>query len=667
MFKAFGKKSIESQNDSHLLNPGSKLIMLTLKNAFLFLAVLFTIHLEGQITFPDDTIFIGKVEIKGKTDNRNYIGFKATHIDSSAIGIYSQLTLADLISANSLIHIKTYGSGGLASPSFRGTGPGHTQVTWNKINLNNPMVGQMDLSLIPAGLIDDISIYYGGGSMSNGSGGLGGAINLETNPDWDDKELVLVSPAIGSFGTRSGILKVKAGKNSFRSVTKAFIRKSDNDFKYINSVSGDTPIWETRKNSEVSQKGFIQELYFRNSNGIFSARMWYQSADRNLPVPMVIPTMDPPEKQSDESLRAMLNYGYHKGQNNINFTAAFISDKLDYSNKLASIESRNHSGRIILKSSFEQRVNNLLKLEFALDDELDLVNSNNYEGSKKRNLISADVTAEADLVRWMTTRILFREIIQDKRFLSPDFSASTEIRPFRYKDYIIKASYSRNTKIPTLNDMFWSPGGNPDLTKETGYISEVSWEMTNFLLGSIQIKNDFSFFRNHIMNMIQWRPGESYYWEASNVGNIVTSGFEAEICAKFDIHGFKASLNTGYAFTKATVTGEYISNPDLSGNQLIYIPEHQINAILRLNWQHFYSAFSSLYTGKRFLTPDNSQYLPHFSVSDLTIGTKINRGNISIDLDFIIENLFDASYQNIAYYPMPGRSFLLSTRFQFKK
>lgn len=608
-----------------------------------------------------------EVEIKGNTDGRDNKGFRSTHIDSSLIGIYNQRTLADLISENSIIHLKTYGSGGLATPSFRGTGPGHTQITWNKINLNNPMVGQLDLSLIPAGFIDDISIYHGGGSMNIISGGFGGLIDLATNPDWDDKELVFINPAIGSFGRHSGMVKVKAGTKGFQSVTKASLRNSKNDFRYLNSVAGETPVWETRENSEVSQKGFIQELYFRNSGSIFSGRMWYQSASRNLPVPIISPTMNPPEKQSDESLRAMMTYTSQKGLNDVNLTAAFISDKLDYSNELASIDSRNLSRRIIIKSSIERRINKMLKLEFALDDELDLVSTNNYENRKKRNLLSADIIAEADPLKWMTTRILFREIIRDGKFLSPDFSASTELKPFRDKYYFIKASLSKNSKIPTLNDMFWSPGGNPDLDNETGYISEISWEMTNILSGSLQIKNEFSFFRNHIRNMIQWRPGKSYYWEASNMGNIVTTGMESAVNVNYKAHGFNARLTAGYAFTKAGVAGGSMDNHVLSGNQLIYIPEHQINALLRVYWRQYYSIFNSTYTGKRFLTPDNSQYLPQYSVSDLTLGTKINAGSISFDLGIIIENLFNASYQNIAYYPMPGRSIILSLVFQFKK
>ena len=51
------------------------------------------------------------------------------------------------------------------------------------------MLGQFDLTLVPAGLIDNINIYYGGGSMGISSGGFGGLIDLETNPEWDDQEM----------------------------------------------------------------------------------------------------------------------------------------------------------------------------------------------------------------------------------------------------------------------------------------------------------------------------------------------------------------------------------------------------------------------------------------------------------------------------------------------
>lgn len=631
----------------------------------MYIAFLFTIHLQGQISIQNDTILIKEVEIRGKTDNRDPAGFKASNIDSSLIGIYNQRSIADLIAQTSIIHLKTYGSGGLTTLSLRGTGPGHTLMTWNEIDLNNPMVGQFDLSLIPAGFIDDINIYYGGGSMNINGGGFGGVINLETNPKWGDQEMVFINPGIGTFGRRSGLAKIKAGTKGFQSVTKAFLMSSDNDFRYLNSVAGKTPVWETRENCEVRQKGFIQELYFRNSHSNFSARMWYQAAYRNLPVPIISPTMNPPEKQSDESLRAMLTYESAIGLAKTHFTAAFISDRLDYLNELTSVDSRNLSRKIILKSALERQINDILKFNFALNDEVNFIITNNYAGNKFRNLASADAIAEVTLTQWLATRIHVREMIQDHTLLSPDFSASAQIKPFREKYYFIKASFSKNSKIPTLNDMYWAPGGNADLKNETGCSSEITWEMTSILSGSLRVRNEFTFYRNHITNMIQWHPGESSYWVAGNIGNIVTSGLESCLDVIYSLQGFNFRLNAGYAFTKAAIAGT--NSQESYGNQLVYTPQNQLKAILRLSWKHFYSTFTSSNTGKRFLTADNSQYLPQYSVSDLTLGTKLNAGNISCDLGFIVENLFNSSYQNIAYYPMPGRSFLVSIVFQFKK
>ncbi len=143
---------------------------------------MFTVHLHGQVSLQNDTILIESVEIKGKAYPDEYAGSKITRFDSSLISGYKHMTVAELLSENSGIYIKSYGSGGLSTASFRGTGAGNTQLAWNNINISNPMVGQSDLSLVPAGFFDDINILYGGGSMNIASGGSGGVIDLVSKP-----------------------------------------------------------------------------------------------------------------------------------------------------------------------------------------------------------------------------------------------------------------------------------------------------------------------------------------------------------------------------------------------------------------------------------------------------------------------------------------------------
>src|SRR5664279_3797837 len=131
-----------------------------------------------------------------------------------------------MLTGASLIFMKSYGVGGVATPSFRGTGASQTLIEWNGIKINNPMLGQSDLSLIPVGLIDNVQIYYGGASMVLNNGGIGGAINLENKPVWKKEIASALNAGMGSFGEYSGFGKIKIGNLHFQSVTKVFFRSS---------------------------------------------------------------------------------------------------------------------------------------------------------------------------------------------------------------------------------------------------------------------------------------------------------------------------------------------------------------------------------------------------------------------------------------------------------
>ena len=46
------------------------------------------------------------------------------------------------------------------------------------------MSGTFDFSQIPVFFTDNINLYYGGSHVKNGSGAIGGSVNLFTDPDW---------------------------------------------------------------------------------------------------------------------------------------------------------------------------------------------------------------------------------------------------------------------------------------------------------------------------------------------------------------------------------------------------------------------------------------------------------------------------------------------------
>lgn len=609
-----------------------------------------------------DTIRISEVIISGKRAAQSSPGYKKEYIDSFVIADYSHKTIAEILSLKSGIYIKSYGMGGTATPAFRGTGAGHTQVTWNGINIIHPMLGQSDLSLIPSGMIDNIQICYGGASMNISSGGIGGIINLESKPDWLDGTSATISPGIGSFGQYSGLVSLKSGNTRFQSKTKAFYYTADNDFRFLNTERSAIPVWETRTNNQVKQAGLMQELYYRWQSNVLSAGIWYQSADRNLPSSMLIQQQGTPEIQSDESLRAIIGLEQNKATSDFFLTGAWIMNRLNYLNIPASIDSRNVSNSITIKTGAEKRILVNSKLKVTISEELNKVNSNNYNGQVFRNTASLSVLFESIISERIGSSILVREILDADRFLIPDFSTGVQYRLFNNEKDLLKANISRNSRIPTLNDLYWIPGGNPDLKNEYAYICELNYEMDRDISSSLNLKYNITLFRNSIKDMVQWSPGAYTYWTADNIQSVRTMGIESSISVKFRLNKLTSVIDASYSYTKA-----YDTDYDEEKSQLMYIPDNLANASCRLVYKDIYASWNSDFTGLRYITADNSKYLPSYLINSISSGYKVKIKDSLLDLNVNVNNLFDINYQSIAHFPLPGRTYSIKLSVQLNK
>ena len=108
--------------------------------------------------------------------------FRIETIDTNAKKFEILDGLDELLKRNSNVFVKDYGPGALSTISVRNLGAHHTALFWNGIRLNSGMNGKFDFSLLPNDVSETAVIQYGGGSMINGAGGLGGAV--KKNNDW---------------------------------------------------------------------------------------------------------------------------------------------------------------------------------------------------------------------------------------------------------------------------------------------------------------------------------------------------------------------------------------------------------------------------------------------------------------------------------------------------
>ena len=176
---------------------------------------------------------IPQVTVLGKRPMKE-IGVQKTKMDSVILKENIALSMADVLTFNSSIFVKSYGRATLSTVAFRGTSPSHTQVTWNGMRINNPMLGMTDFSMIPSYFIDDASLLHGTSSVNETGGGLGGSVKLSTQPANADGFGMQYVQGVGSFKTFDEFLRLTYGDEHWQTSTRLVYSSSPNDYTYRN-------------------------------------------------------------------------------------------------------------------------------------------------------------------------------------------------------------------------------------------------------------------------------------------------------------------------------------------------------------------------------------------------------------------------------------------------
>ncbi len=645
---------------------------------FIILMLVFTIVKAQNLT---DTIHIQEVKILGKRKVEE-AGLKLTRPDSIARVNTLTTSLSELISEYTPVFIKSYGRGSTATASFRGTSATHTQVLWNGMNLNSPMNGVADLSLLPVFFTDDVYLLHGGSSLSEGSGALGGSIHLNNQMDWNTNLEFAGLFETSSFQTRKAFFKILLGNNRLKSNTRLFYETSENNFPFYNY--GVIPQRkDTLKGADYWKAGILQEFYYRTyTNEIMSLRFWYQKSDRNLPQLMSYEGSEREEFQKDGQLRVQYDLKKYTDKFNYHFFTGLNSTTLNYFRSTPEFDFVNEDSK-----SKENGFQNHLRI-FRKFNEKSYATASfdiNYYQVKIRNKINSegynkDRFETSLLLNWhmkpsdrFAAFILMRSDNYDSHIVSFIPAAGFEWQVMKNSPLLLKSNVARNYHKPTLNDLYWLPGGNPELLSEDGYTGDfsVSWQKEN---NRFSFRNEVTGFVSFIDNWIVWRPSQSgaYYWEASNVKQVLSRGIEYQFSASksWNNWGFKSGGN--YSYTHTTNQDGIRSVDKSRGKQLIYIPKNKGNLFIAALVKSFTLKYDLEYTGTRYTSSSNeeSQFervLNPYWLSKISLDKMMEISSFRLNLKFTVENLFNEDYQSILWRPMPGRFYSFSIGLNYKK
>lgn len=645
---------------------------------WMLLLLCFTIVKAQNLT---DTIQIEEVKVLAKRKVEE-AGLKLTRPDSMARVTTLTTSLSELISEYTPVFIKSSGRGSAATASFRGTAATHTQVLWNGMNLNSPMNGIADLSLLPVFFTDDVYLLHGGSSMAEGSGALGGSIHLNNQINWNTNCELAALVETSSFQTNKTFFKALLGNDRLKSNTRLFYESSENNFSFYNY--GIIPQrTDTLKNAAYWKAGILQEFYYRTfTNKIMSLRFWVQKSDRNLPQLMSYEGSPRKEFQKDNQVRIQYDFKKYTDNFNYHFFTGLNSTKLDYYRATPEFDFVNEDSKS-RENSFQnhfrifRKFNEKTYATASIDinyHQVQIRNRKNGEGYNEERLETSL------LVNWhikpsdrFAAFVLMRSENYDNHVVPFIPAAGFEWQVTQKFPLLFKLNMARNYHKPTLNDLYWLPGGNPELLAEDGYTGDLSF-LYQMKHSRFDFDNEITGFVSFIDNWIVWQPAQNgaYYWEANNIKEVLSRGAEYRFSVSRNWPNFEGKSGGTYSYTHTTNQNAVRSVDNSRGKQLIYIPKHKGNLFVAVLVKNFTLKYDLEYVGKRYTSSSNeeSQFervLNPYWLSKISLDKILEIKDFRLNMKFTVENLFNEDYQSILWRPVPGRFYSFTMGLNYRK
>lgn len=659
------------------------------KTAFAIACASILAPVSGQDT--ELSYKVEKVTISARS--MSGIGATQTSLDSVALRGDISSSLAEVLSQNTSIFIKSYGRGSMASASFRGTAPSHTQVTWNGIKMNSPMVGMVDFSLIPSYFIDEAKIYHGASSVGISGGGLGGAISLASGQEvargWDAEFI----QGISSFSTFDEFLRVTYGNEKFGSSTRVSYASSDNDFKYVNynkrDSEGGYPT-ERNKNGDFRDLHAMQEFYYTpDTRNRFGLSAWITDSKRGIPM-LSVNYRDKDRAKNDqdeETLRIVGDWSRFGEKFMTEAKAGFVYSNIVYRylgdrgteelEEMIYSQSQTNSG--FAQAGIGFYPSGKLRISADVQGYVHSVSSNEkYEQTgydKTRAEFSGHIGAKYAPVERLGLGLDLREDIAGGKAspLIPAVFADYVIWP-RY-NVAIKASAAKNYRFPSMNDLYFIPGGNDSLRTEKGYTYEGGLEF-GIKKERFSLDGEATLYDSEIKQWIVWLPSFKGFWSPVNVKKVHSYGVELKGKLTADLgRGWSLYMAANWARTRSVNKGDPASwNDESIGKQLVYVPEYSSGITGKLGWKGYALTYRYNYYSERFTTSSNEtasrvDRLGSYYMNDVSVEKALSTRFAFLSLKLSVNNLFDEEYVSVLSRPMPGRNygFYIGLRPRWKK
>jgi vitamin B12 transporter len=619
-----------------------------------------------------------EAQVRAVRPERFAVGSQRVEVDSAVLAQYRGGTAADVLGSRLGLYIKNYGPGQLATISLRGTSSQHTAVLWNGLNIALPTLGQNDLALLPISGNTQLAVQAGPAAALYGSGAVGGAILLRTEPDWRPGLRGSVQADAGSFGLRGGSLEARTASPTLAVRVAASYREVQNDYPYYLRQPTGLARYTMQNAALRHQWSFSPDLAWRvGAAGEITAAAWLTDADREIQQGTSIAGSN--AREIDQSRRFVL--GYRRTTTSGGQWAvrgAWFEDIINYSDQGAISNSRvgTTQGQAEYTAPLGQRAS--LRVGAEAQHFAALVDGYGSEP------ITENRAAAFALLRYdprpglrLSANLRQAALPAGLAPLTPTVGLEWDLlRAVSTLDSLapapsltLKASAARTYRAPTLNERYWRPGGNPDLLAESGHGFEVGLRHRVGLANHLLLESELTAFTQLVDNWVQWLPlGLNGAYSPRNLRQVRSQGLEASTALRLRQGRYQAAARLAYGLTQTRKTQGVAADTDPTGIQLAYVPLHRVNLTTYHQWRGWLASAAYTFTSFVYTDASGSDFLPSGGLLSATLGRTVALPGRTTSLTLLVQstNLLNRTYESYPARPAPPRAYSVSLRFNYR-
>jgi outer membrane cobalamin receptor len=626
-------------------------------------------------TLPDTAKIypLSEVEVKASVPSPLSADAPLQIFPFDALSKTGALQVADAVKFFSGVRVRDYGGiGGLKTVSIRSLSANYSGVLYDGLPVFDCQTGQIDLSLFSLDNVQSLALQTGetGDLLQPAYGrGFAGTLNIITQSRWkipDKKTELKAGFKTGSFGLVNPSVYVERMLNNAFSVrfSGEYLRSKGNyPFSQVYGFS-DSTIRKRRKNSDVESYKLESNIHGDFSNGgQLAGKAYYYRSSRRIPGAAVYYNDYSGERVKDETAFLQASYSQHL-RRDVDFRTSakfnfFAIDYTDLKYKDRTDERFYYQRQCFLSATVRYRVSERLSVSWANDGIY-----GNFEDDfsgvfhARINYLSA-LTGKYEHPVFVLTGSLLHNFLDDENrsHLSPYLGLS--VKPAGNIPVRFRAYYKNTYRFPTFGDLYLSPVPTPNLQPENAnqYNLGLVFAASGGGISTVSFSGDV--YRINVENRLVALPINSMFiWSVRNFGRTETRGLDLNLKMQTSSQsGFSAELSAAYTYQEVSDKTDE-TNPAYN-QQPAYTPRHSATAYLLLETPWADVNYTFVYCGKRnYMDIDRPEYrMKPYADQGLNLRKTVRWQGCSVVFTAECLNLFDAQYEVVRSYPMPGRSF----------